>query len=78
MLRSFESHLLRRVSVGGGVGVRGGPRGWRQFWCEVVRGWKGVYQRTAGMQYVRGPMSALSVASDGERGRGGGSCARQL
>lgn len=34
------------------------------------------WQRTAGMQYVRGPMSALSVASDvKEEGGGGGLCA---
>lgn len=32
MLRSFEFHLLRRVSVGG-------PRGWRWYWWVVVWGW---------------------------------------
>lgn len=44
------------VMVRGGVGLEGGGPGW---------------QRTAGMQYVRGPMSALSVASD-EKEEGGG------
>lgn len=55
---TFCAGCLLGVPRGGGIGER---------WCGVVGGG----QWTAGMQYVRGPMSALSVASDGKEEGGG-------
>lgn len=63
MLGSFESTFCGGCLMGFlGRGVGGAGERWQQ---------------TAGMPYVRGPMSVLSTASDGEE-EGGGSSVRQL
>lgn len=68
MLRSFESTFCAGCLVGG-------PRRGANAIGKRYRGvggmiWRG--QKTAGMQYVRSPMSVLSVASDGKEEEGGG------
>lgn len=73
-LGSFESTFC----AGCLVGVPRGADTIGERWCGVGGGGVWGWQWTAGVQYVRGPMSTISGIRRERGRRGGGSCVRQL